>query len=115
VCSAKWFKPKQKSNIKGILAALRAGDMAGDDVYQKCAEAIADKGKLESPLPPLPRSWYEWREGHAKGHRWSVDGFVNALLDRDRLMEHCQYHLKTKGVVTNDYGADPWLENLPGG
>jgi hypothetical protein len=118
VCGAKWFKPKQKAKVKAILTALRAGAMAGDGVYQKCMDAIADRAELEAPLPPMPQSWYDWRGAQAKTHRWSVDGFINALLNRDGLMAHCQYHLRQKGAPTeaaNDYGPDPMLMNMPGG
>jgi len=118
VCGAKWFKPKQKAKVKAILTALRAGAMAGDGVYQKCMDAIADRAELEAPLPPMPQSWYDWRGAQAKTHRWSVDGFINALLNRDGLMAHCQYHLRQKGAPTeaaNDYGPDPFLANIPGG
>lgn len=103
-CNAKWYKSGQKSKVKAILKAADAGDILGDRVYEECARAIKDIPDLDKRnLPPLPRSWLKWRFEHAVEHRWSVDGLIKAILNRDALMRHCEYHMKGKptGRVEN--------------
>jgi hypothetical protein len=105
VCGAKWFKSKQKTAVKALAKAFEAGDQAPDP-HKACADALADIPELFNKsnhriigvLPPMPQSWFEWRETHARQNRWSVWGFISALLDRDALMRHCQIHMKKAGV-----------------
>lgn len=98
VCRAKWFKPKQKNKVKKLAKCLDVGDVLGDGVYQRCLDELKDCESFPDRPLAMPRSWYEWRAGHARSNRWSVDGFINALFDRDALVRHCQMHLKRRGV-----------------
>jgi len=98
VCRAKWFKPKQKTKVKKLAKCLDVGDVLGDGVYQRCLDELKDCESFPDRPLAMPRSWYEWRAGHARSNRWSVDGFINALFDRDALVRHCQMHLKRRGV-----------------
>jgi len=90
VCGAKYFESKQKRKVKALIKAFDAGDIAGTAVYQRCLEYLEDKVELEDVPPLLPRDWYEYRMQHAKTNRWSRWGLINALLDRDKLVQHCQ-------------------------
>lgn len=94
----KWFQSGEKSKTKAILGALRAGDML-ENPYTECLAQIQDVPDFQNrQLPPMPRSWLEYRSGHAKQNHWSYGGFLRALLDRDKLAEHCRYKLKELGV-----------------
>jgi len=113
-CRAKWFKSGQKSKVKALLKAYNAGDILEDRVYEECArsiENISDLGKRR--LPPLPRSWHKWRVEQAQEHRWSVSGFIKALLNRDALMQHCQYHMKGKSLGKMENGV--YIIDIPEG
>lgn len=98
VCGAKWFKARQKSKIKAIVKAISAGKiLAGNAVYERVIDLIKDKTDISKNVPMvLPESWFLWRATQARQHRWSVDGFINALLDRDALMQHCKYQLRNQ-------------------
>jgi len=102
VCKRSWFESKQKRKTKGLIRAFAAGDMAGDSVYQRVLDYIADKKELVEIPPLLPRTWYDFKAEHARAHRWSFDGFLSALLDRDKLAQHCQYHLKKMKAPVSD-------------
>ena len=96
-CHAKRFrKTRQKSRLTGLSQAIKAGDVLGDKVYQKCLDELdkVDSRFVGEPLPPIPRTWLTYRLGHAANHRWGVAGTIDALFDRDALAKHCMYHLK---------------------
>jgi hypothetical protein len=102
ITNRKWFQPREKSKTKAILKALNVGAMLGNDVYGECIRQIGDKEQLDfATLPPLPNSWLEWRKEHAKRNRWSYAGLLNALIDRDQLVKHCQYMLREMGASEN--------------
>ena len=90
ICGAKWFESKQKGKAKAFIKAFEAGDIAGKDVYQGCLKYLEDRTELVDVPPLMPRDWYQEKATHAITHYWSRQGFINALLNRDKLAEHCQ-------------------------
>lgn len=90
VCGAKYFELKQKRKVKALIKAFDAGDIAGTAVYERCLKHLEDKTQLEDVPPLLPRDWYDYRVEHARANHWNRWGFINALLDRDKLAEHCR-------------------------
>jgi hypothetical protein len=98
VTNKKWFGPTEKTKAKGLLNAIRIGDALGEDVYYQCEKALKDMPVMEGRrLPPIPRTWLTFRAEQAKVNRWSFNGFLNALYNRDELVKHCQYYLRTRG------------------
>jgi hypothetical protein len=95
VTNARSFEFGQKSKVESILASFSEGDALGAKVYEVCAAELDTMDSLSvEHLPPLPRTWYEFRSKHAAKYGWSRTRFIKALLDRDKLMEHLQYHLR---------------------
>ena len=95
IAHAKRFgRTRLKQQLTGLSQAIAAGNVLGDGVYEKCLSSLNGKEKLSEPLPPIPATWLDWRLDQAKRNRWSVEGTVNALFDRDGLAKHCNYHLK---------------------
>jgi len=90
ICNAKWFEPKQKGKVKALLKAFEAGDIAGRNVYHNCLYYLEDKTELVDVPPLMPRDWFVLRATQATQHHWKRDGLIRALLDRDKLVEHCQ-------------------------
>jgi len=93
-CNAKWFESKQKRKVKAILSAVTAGNIAGLNVYGRVLADIEDKTELIDVPRLLPQDWYEKRLTEAKEHSWSRWGLIRALMDRDKLAEHCQHKLR---------------------
>lgn len=116
VCNTKWYKPGQKKKVKAIMAAIRAGDILGDDVYSRCYDELQDIPDLTNRnLPPIPQSWLGWRAAHAVSNRWSVDGFIRALLDRDALVKHCRYKMKELGKTPGKIVNGMYIIEIPEG
>jgi len=111
VCGAKWFEPKQKRKVKALLVAFRAGDIAGDNVYLKCLEYLEGRTELVDVPPCIPRDWYEFKKPQAIEHRWNRWGFVEALLNRDALVEHCR--LKQRELDRNPSKRYTLIEDEP--
>jgi hypothetical protein len=114
---AKWFQPGQKNALKGIHNALRAGDIADSNVYLKCIVVLADRPartvRLADVVLPLPRTWYDWRMAQAVAHHWSVADTLRRLLDRDKIIEHCNYQMahKSKPSVKEEVMDGPEYDN----
>ena len=111
VCGAKWFEPKQKRKVKALLAAFRAGDIAGDNVYLKCLEYLESRTELVDVPPCIPRDWYEFKKPQAIEHHWNRWGFIEALLNRDALVEHCR--LKQRELDRNPSKRYTLIEDEP--
>jgi hypothetical protein len=99
VCGAMWFKSRQKTLVKKLAKCLDIGACLSEAAcLHRCLGELRDCENFpERPLA-MPKSWLEWRSEHAKSHRWSVQGFINALFDRDALVRHCQVMLKKMGI-----------------
>lgn len=99
VCGAKWFKPKQKTLVKKLAKCLDIGAILSEAAcLHRCLDELRNCENFpERPLA-MPVSWLEWREDHARSNRWSVQGFINSLFDRDALVRHCRVMLKKKGI-----------------
>lgn len=94
VCGAKWFKSGQKCKVKKLEHCFRAGDILNQGVYNQCIQQLESHTEFPDRPIPLPRSWYNWRAEQAAEHRWSVDGFIKALFNRDAIVQHCRVKLK---------------------
>ena len=116
----KFFQQGEKRSVKAIHNALRAGDIAGANVYLKCIEQLKGKPanpvKLSDMVLPLPRTWYEFKMAQAGEHPWTVSQTLRYLLNRDQIIEHCNYQLRQKApskgetregtTETRDYSQD---------
>lgn len=93
----KVFSVGVKSVLNNIERAIGNGVPLGNDVYRACVDALQGQGgKLNyHDLPPLPESWYYWRRAQAVRHKrhWGQERFISALLDVEKLRQHCQIRM----------------------
>jgi hypothetical protein len=92
---AKSFEPRQKAQVKGIVARIRAGSLLNGGVYAECERQIGDITDLHIRLPNvLPVSWWDRNIELAKQYKWSRSNLLNGMLNRERLAEHLRYMMK---------------------
>lgn len=101
-CRSKRFESKQKRKVTAIGAAMEAFNVklqfvGAYDAYQAVIEAIEPLEELVDVPKILPPTWWRYRLGNARDHKWSKKILLGALLNRDKLMEHCQYWLREIG------------------
>jgi hypothetical protein len=112
---SKFFEPKQKVAVKGILARIRAGSVLNGGVYAECERQIADITDLHVRLPNvIPLSWWELNLALAKKYRWSRWNLLNALHNRERLATHLR--TSPQGLTQSSNGdtidADDYLSTI---
>ena len=91
---SRYFKPKVKQAVKGISGAMTAGSVLGESVYEVCMDnwqgVPQDSVRDALGKKVMPSSWWDWRIGHARRHRWGQGTLLDALLNIDKLMQHCR-------------------------
>lgn len=98
VCKAKRFRPKQKAKVKKLAKCLEIGEALSEvECLRRCLQGLQPYSDFPDKPIAMPNSWLCWRSDHAQSHRWSVQGFINSLFDRDALVRHCQIALKQAG------------------